>query len=462
MDFVGRPATELAAMVQRKQAKPSEIVAEHLAHVEAMEPRLHAFLSLRGERALAEARELEKRKDLPALPLAGVPIAMKDSVAVAGEPMRLGSLATSPEPDAEDDELTRRVRAAGAVVIGKTRQPELAIWHFTDSNFGTTRNPWDLERAPGGSSGGAAAAVASAMLPFAQASDGGGSIRIPASWSGLFGIKPGTGVVPVPGGLREHWHGMSQWGPLATTVADGALLLDVLAGSDRFRDPRPPSRGLRVALSTRAPAPGVRTDREVRRATEAVGDALRDAGHTITLTDPPAPVSLGLAFLHRFFSGVALEADELGLDLDQLEPRNARMVRIGRQVARRNPVTERSTQAWRDRFTAWFSDYDVLVTPTTARTAVVAGGWLEKGLAQTLNSGTNFTAFTQPWNLVSFPAASVPAGLTAGGLPIGAQIVAPQGGEALVLSLAAQVEALLPWPRHAPVAGVGQRQAVPA
>ena len=461
MEYVGRSAIELASLVHQRQAKPTEIVEEHLRQIEAMEPRLHAFLSQRPEKALEEARELEARQDLGELPLAGVPIAMKDSVAVAGEPMRLGSLATSDAPDAEDDPMTVRVRASGAIIMGKTRQPELAIFHFTDSNFGTTRNPWNLERAPGGSSGGAGAAVASAMLPLAQGSDGGGSIRIPAAWSGLFGIKPGAGVVPVPGGLTEHWYGMSQWGPLATTVADGALLLDILAGANRYRDVAPPSRALRVALSTRAPAPGVRTDRQVRLAAEAVGDALRGAGHTITLIDPPAPIGLGLAFMHRFFGGVALEADRLGLSLDKLEPRSARMVKIGRTINKRRPVDPASSDAWRDRFTAWFSDYDVLITPTTAQPWVPAGGWMGKGLATTLNNGTNFTGYTQPWNVTSFPAASVPSGLTEDGFPIGTQIVAPRGGEALVLSVAAQVEQLMPWPRHAPLAGVQSAVRVP-
>ncbi|MEA2646537.1 MAG: amidase, partial [Chloroflexota bacterium] len=173
-ELVGRGAIELAEMVRRHEVKPTEVVEAHLRQVEALEPRLHAFLALRAERAMDEARELEKRPDLAELPLAGVPTAMKDSVDVAGEPTRLGSLATSDAPAEADDELTTRVRHAGAIVIGKTRQPELAIFHNTDSRFGTTRNPWNLERAPGGSSGGAGAAVASAMIPLAQASDGGG------------------------------------------------------------------------------------------------------------------------------------------------------------------------------------------------------------------------------------------------------------------------------------------------
>jgi amidase len=298
------------------------------------------------------------------------------------------------------------------------------------------------------------------MLPVAQASDGGGSIRIPAAWCGLFGIKPGPGIVPLAGGLTEHWFGMSQWGPLATTVADGALLLDVLAGVDRYRDVRPPSRSLRIAVSTRAPAAGVRTDRQVRAAAEAAGETLRRAGHTITLTDPPAPVGLAMAFLHRFFAGIAFEVDDLKLPIEKLEPRTQRMVRIGRWLLRRRPVG--SADVWRERFTAWFGDYDALITPTTARPGVPADGWMDKSLPATLQNGTNYTAFTQPWNVASFPAASVPAGLTEDGFPIGAQLVAPRGGEALVLSIAAQLEEIAPWPRHAPLAGVKSPVAVPA
>lgn len=461
-DLVGRTAIDLAALVHRREVKPSEVVEAHLRHIDEMEPRLHAFLTLRGDRAMDEARALDARDDLDELPLAGVPTAMKDSVAVAGEPIRLGSLATPETPSEEDDELTSRVRAAGAVVMGKTRQPEMAIWHFTDSNFGTTRNPWNLERAPGGSSGGAGAAVASAMLPVAQASDGAGSIRIPAAFSGLFGIKPGPGVVPLPGGKTEHWFGMSQWGPLATTVADGALLLDVLAGTDRYREVRPPARSLRVAVSTRPPVIGVRLDRQVRRATEAVADALQRAGHTTILADPPYSTRMGLAIVQRFWGGVALEVDQLGLPMEKLEPRTQSMVKLGRRLLKRFPVPDARGDEWRDRFTAWFADYDVLVLPTTARPWVAADGWLGKGLTTTFNNATNHTPFTSPWNLASFPAASLPGVMTDDGFPIGVQLVAPRGGESLVLSVAAQVEELMPWPRHAPLAGVTPAAEAPA
>ena len=444
MSSVGQTAVEIAAAVRQRRVSPLEVVQDHLRQVEAFEPKVNAFLTIRGEKALAEASGLAARPDLADLPLAGVPVAIKDSVAVAGEPTRLGSLATSPAPAAADDELVRRLREAGCIVIGKTHQPELAIFHFTESNLGVTRNPWNLDHTPGGSSGGAGAALAAAMVPLAQASDGGGSIRIPAAFCGLFGIKPGPGVVPCAGGLDEHWFGLSEWGPLATTVADAALLLDVLANSDRYRDPRPPDRSLRVALSTKSPAPGTRADREVRLATEASAEALRRAGHTVVVTDPPYPPSLSLAFLHRFFAGIARDVEVTGLRVNALEPRTQAMARIGRYLNRRHPVPKTRGDAWNERFRAWFKDFDVLLTPTTAKPYAPASGWLGKGWIRTVNAGTQQVPFTQAWNVASFPAASIPAGLSADGSPLGTQVVAPRGHEELVLSVCAQLEELRP------------------
>jgi amidase len=451
---VGLSAIEIAKRVRSGKVKATDVVADHLRQVERLEPQLQAMLSQRPQQATAEAAALEQRADLKELPLAGVPVTIKDSVDVAGEPTRLGSLATPAAPKQQDDELVRRLRAAGAIVIGKTNQPELAIWHFTQSNLGTTRNPWHLDRTPGGSSGGAAASVASAMVPIAQASDGGGSIRLPAAFCGLFGLKPGPGVVPVAGGMAEHWFGMSQWGPLATTVADAALLLDVLAGTTGFRDVRAPSGPLRLALSLRPPALGVRVNREVRLAAEASADALRDAGHTVIVTEPPYPVDFAKYFLHRFFAGVAQEVDDLDLPLGRLEPRTQRMARIGRYLNHYHPVPAGGTDRIDERFATWFEDYDALLTPTTAQPSAPADGWDHRNLATTLYMGINQVPFTQAWNVLNLPAASVPAGLTRDGFPIGVQLVAPRGGEALLLSIARQLEETRPWPRHAPMAEV--------
>jgi amidase len=454
MSTVGLSAVEIAELVRSGRARPTEVVADHLRQVDKMEPRVNALLSQRPEKAMAEAAALEGRQDLDKLPLAGVPVTIKDSVDVAGEPTRLGSLALPATPREKDDELVRRLREAGCVVIGKTYQPELAIWHFTESNLGITRNPWNLDRTPGGSSGGAGASVAAAMAPIAQASDGGGSIRLPAAFCGLFGIKPGAGIVPVAGAADEHWFGMSQWGPLATTVDDAALMLDVLAGTSKYRQVAVPGARLRLALSLKSPAVGVPVNREVRLAVEASADALRSAGHTVTVTDPPYSPEVALYFLHRFFAGIAQEADELGLLMAKLEPRTQRMVRIGRYLNRYRPVPRDGVKRRYQRFESWFHDYDVLLMPTTAQPSVPAAGWLGKGYLTTLLAADRQVPFTQAANLLNLPAASIPAGLTADGFPIGLQLVAARGGEALILSLAKQLEELRPWPRHAPMAEI--------
>jgi amidase len=459
---VGLSAVQIAELVRSGGAKPTEVVADHLRQVERMEPLVNALLSQRPEKAMAEAAVLDGREDLRQLPLAGVPVMIKDSVDVAGEPTRMGSLALPDTPRDKDDELVRRLRDAGCVVIGKTNQPELAIFHFTESNLGTTRNPWNLDRGPGGSSGGAGASVASAMVPIAQASDGGGSIRLPAAYCGLFGIKPGPGIVPVAGGAHEHWFGMSQWGPLATTVDDAALMLDVLAGTSTYREVSKPAGRLRLALSLKPPAQGVRVNREIRLAVEACADALRGAGHTVTITDPPYSPEFPLYFLHRFIAGIAVDADELDLPLAKLEPRTQRIVRIGRYLNRYRPVPKDGTSRPYHRFETWFRDYDVLLMPSTAQPFVPASGWLRKGFLSTLLNASAQVPFTEAANMLNLPAASIPAGLTTDGFPIGMQLVAARGGEALILSLAKQLEELCPWPRHAPMAGIEGEIAVAA
>ncbi|MFN2462757.1 MAG: amidase [Candidatus Dormibacteria bacterium] len=452
MGFIGLTAVEIATLVRDGTARPSDVVEEHLRHIEAAEPLVHAFLSVRGERALDEARALDGASSLADLPLAGVPVGIKDSVAVQGEATRLGSLATGDEPAPADDELVRRLRAAGAIIVGKTRQPELAYIHATESNFGVTRNPWNLERSPGGSSGGSAAAVAVAEVPLAQASDGGGSIRIPAAYCGLYGIKPGPGLVPVPGPADEHWYGLSQWGPLATTVADAALMLDVMAGTDGFRNPTLPRRGLRIAASTATPSTGIRVHRDLRRVMDDTVDALRAAGHLVTIADPPYSPRLAVSYLHRFASGISEEVDDLRLDFARLEPRTQRLVRLGRYFRKHHPVPPGAADEWSGSFTAWFADYDALIAPTTAAPSTEADGWLERNWIEFLLKGAREAPMTQAWNLANFPAASVPAGQTDDGFPLGVQVVAPRGGESLVLSLSLELEQLRPWPRHAPLA----------
>jgi amidase len=454
---VGETAVGIAAAVRAGRVTPTEVLEEHLERIAALDGRLGAFRLVRAEAVRAEARALEGRDDLRELPLAGVPVAIKDNVDLAGCPTRNGSAATSPEPAAADDELVRRLRAAGALLVGKTSVPELCLWPFTESEaFGVCRNPWSLDHTPGGTSGGSAAAVASAMVPLALAADGGGSIRMPASNCGLVGIKPGPGVVPFPPDGVSTWGRMSEFGPLATTVADLGLALDVLAGGDAFRVVAPPDRPLRVGVSARPAAVGVKVHPEVHAAMEATAQALAEAGHRVEEVDPPWRNGDAAPFLRRVFHGCAEDADRL--PAGALEPRTRAEARVGRLLRRAGPGPSGPPGRVMARFRAWFGDHDVLLCPTLAQPPLRVGAYQGKGLARTLLGLTGYMPFTPPFNLVGFPAASVPAGTSAEGLPLGVQLAAAPGGEALLLSLARQLETLRPWPRHAPLEPVASQR----
>jgi amidase len=464
--LVGETAVGIAAAVRAGEVSPVEVVEAHLERIAAVDPRVGAFRLVRADEVREEAKALADRSDLAELLLAGVPVAIKDNVDLAGAPTRNGSAATSQAPAAADDELVRRLRQAGALPVGKTNVPELCLWPFTESEtFGATRNPWSLDHTAGGSSGGSAAAVAAAMVPIALATDGGGSIRMPASNCGLLGIKPGHGLVPFPARGLSSWSQMSEFGPLATTVADLGLALDVLAGGvrggragppdgsgggDAYRAVAPPAGPLRIGVSARPPAPGIRVDPEVRAALEATAAALREAGHLVeTTTDPPWRNGDAAPYLQRMFYGCAEDTD--ALPFAALEPRTRAEARVGRLLRRVRPAPTELPARVLARFRAWFEDHDVLLSPTLAQPPLRVGAYQGKGLARTLLGMAAYMPFTPPFNLVGFPAASVPAGTTAGGLPIGVQLAAAPGGEALLLSLARQLELLRPWPRHAPL-----------
>jgi amidase len=451
--LVGRTAIELAAAVREGHASPLEVVEAHLEWIASLEPAIHAFQVVRPDGVREEARALASRSDLRELPLAGVPVAIKDNLEMAGYATRNGTLASSEEPAASDDELIRRLRHAGAIPLGKTTVPELCLWPFTETAaFGATRNPWNLDYTPGGSSGGDGAAVAAAMAPLALAADGGGSIRIPASCCGLVGIKPGSDVVPAASG-HSTWVGMSVFGPLGTTVADVALMLDVLAGAQTYRAVTPPSGPLRVAASSASPAIGVKVHPEVERALQATAEALRAAGHAVVPADPPYRPTDSLPFLHRAFVGGAEEAD--ALRFEALERRTRSWVRAGRWLRRNRPPATATVQALRSRFQGWFDQggYDLLLTPTLATPPLRIGAYQGKGLWPTILGLTRFMPYPPVANVLGFPAMSVPAGTSAEGLPIGVQLVAPQGTESLLLSVALQLETRRPWPRHAPMVG---------
>lgn len=440
-DLCAISALEMAALVRARQVSPVELVRAHLDRIAARDPEIRAFQVVCHDEALAEAAALAGRSDLAELPLAGVPVAIKDNVAVAGLPTRMGSAATSDAPAAADDEVVRRLRAAGCVVIGKTQLPELAIWPFTEpAAFAATRNPWHPDRTPGGSTGGGAAAVAAGMAAIALATDGGGSIRIPSACCGLFGIKPGPATVPLAGGRSEHWLGMTALGPITRTVADAAVALDAMAGTDTYHDPPPPDRRLRIAFSVTHPL-RAKASPPVRTALAGAVGLLRDAGHGLVEASPAYPATLGLRFNALWLAGIAQDAT--GLDFGSLEPRTQKMVRLGNRLTGR--VRPTASSRFARQAAAWFEGYDVLMTPTLTRGAVPIGTWEGKGWVATMLGVGNWL-YTPAWNVAALPAVSVPFGQDDDGLPLAVQLIGPAGSEATLLSLAAQLEQLHPWP----------------
>lgn len=452
MEITGRTAGELAAAVREGRLHPTAVVAAHLDRIERLDPRLAAFVSVLRPAAIAEAEALAARTDLVDLPLAGVPVAVKDNLDVAGEPTGHGLHATDLSPAPSDDPVVASLRAAGAVVVGKTSLPELGIWPFTDGPAAATLNPWDRTRVAGGSSGGSAVAVATGMAPIGIGNDGLGSLRIPAAATGVFGLKPGSGLVPRRGlgGLGEVWFGMSQNGPLATTVADAALTLDVMAGTDRYRDPTPPRRPLRVAVSVASPAPAVRPHRDHVEAVLEAGRLLRHAGHHVERADPPYRAGDILPVLARYTQGVLQDVEALGIDDERLQPRTRTHVRIGRWFRERRPADVAEADAARARMAGFFTDHDVLLTPVVSGAPPEARRWHERSWLANFGAALSWAVFPGTWNLVDHPAASVPL-LRSGGRPTSVQIVAGERREDHVLAVARQLESLAPWRRHAPV-----------
>jgi amidase len=437
----GQSAIEIAAAVRAGRRTPGEVVDACLSRIAAEDSRIGAFQCVVADQARRAAAELAQRPDLAALPLAGVPVAVKDNIAVAGLPTRHGSAATPRTTETADDELVRRLRAAGAIVVGKTRMPELAIWGFTESRaHGGTRNPHDLTRNAGGSTGGGAAAVAAGMVPLALGSDGGGSLRIPAANCGVVGLKPTRGAVPLAGGVADHWYGCTAFGPIAATVADVALVLDILAGADpSARRLDAPTGRLRVAVSLRPASPLGPPDATARAAVDLAARLVEAAGHEVVRAHPPYPATVINVWARHWLAGVAEEADRLALPMAALEPRTRSVVNRGRRLRRRSLPAAGPADRWRAQARDWFAGFDALLTPVVARPAPAAGAATDIGYLRTYLGAARSISFTQPWNLAGFPALSLPLGGTA--TRCGAiQLVTAPGNEATLLNLAAQLE----------------------
>ncbi|POM24469.1 6-aminohexanoate-cyclic-dimer hydrolase [Actinomadura rubteroloni] len=453
MDGLGLAAQ--AELLDRGEVSAKELVTASLERIDAL-AGLGAFRVVR-ERAAAEAEEADRRRaGGERLPLLGVPVAVKDDTDVAGETTPF-AIRADHRPKTEDAELVRRLRAAGAIIVGKTTTCEVGLWPFSESpGFGAARNPWNPDYSPGGSSGGSAAAVAAGMVPAAVGSDGAGSVRIPAAWTHLVGIKPQRGRVS---GFphREQFHGITVHGPLARSVEDAALLLDVLTGSrpeDVHRlDPpaapfaaaarRDPGR-LRVAVSFKT-AFGVsgRLDPQIRAAVERIARRLADLGHAVFPADPDYGL-IGLGLVPRGTAGAADWLD--GLTGARPEARTAAEARLGRVVGRRMlPLARRLDPSFRRRAGRIFRYADVVLTPTTAQLPLKVGAFDGAGYRRTQSGVAAACPYAWPWNVLGWPGVNVPAGLSDTGLPIGAQLLGPDSGEALLIALAGQLERAEGW-----------------
>lgn len=452
-------ATELAGLVRSGQVHPRELVDAAIERVEERNPRLNAIVHTQFDRAREDCGRVD-----PDSPFPGVPFLLKDYAGwEAGEPYRM-SVRTLRELDyrpTSDSTTARRVRAGGFIPIGRTNTPELAVMGTTEPQlWGPTHNPWAIGRSPGGSSGGSAAAVAARIVPVAHATDISGSIRIPAAMCGLVGLKPTRGRVVASS--VDPPIGMNTEGVVSRSVRDTAAVVSWLShrsswwpapGWDRPLDAdRAPHEGLRIGVCTdafnRSPV-----DPESVATAERTGELLAGLGHHVEPAAPDVLFADELWDLAKLVMGVAAAreaeqwVDRIGRPLgeDDLEPRTWAMVQAGAAVtaielyAALERLQELAREAW-----AWWDVYDLLLTPTTAAPASVHGEYLSKYV-----SGLG-SAFTRPINVTGQPAISVPVGWPADGLPRGVQLVGAHGADQLLVSVAAVLEAEMPWSQHRP------------
>jgi amidase len=451
-----------AELLRAGEVSARELTELYLGRIEKLNPRVNAFRVVLSERAMAEADRAQERLHAgDQAPLLGVPVAVKDNVDVAGELTTHGTGAVT-KPAVADSEIVRRLRGAGAVIVGKTTLPELAMWgQITESaTWGVTRNPWNLDRSPGGSSGGSAAAVAAGLVPAALASDGGASIRVPAAVCGLFGLKPQRGRVSMMPD-SDHWYGLTVFGGLARGVLDAALFDDAIMGpadGDRYVPPPPecsfaeaarrqPPK-LRIAVSTKSTLP-VRLSAQARTAVESTAELLRSLGHELRERDPRYGQLLP-DMMPRYLAGVHADAARVQ-EPERLERRTRRFAWLGGRL-RGRPLARalRREAKVAARIGAVFDDHDVLLTPVTAKPPPRADGWRGKGAFATFDGSRPYVCYTAVWNYTGQPAAAVPAGFDDDGLPLAAQLVGRPGADTMLISLAAQLEAARPWSQRRP------------
>jgi amidase len=461
-------ALQLAGALRRRELSAVELLDACLDAVDRCNPEINAVIWRNDEAARADAMEADRRlAQGDEAPFLGVPLPIKDLTPVAGWPVTYGSCGASAGPSKQSELVVDALVAAGFVLCGRTNTPEFGLITVAENTrYGVTRNPWDPERSPGGSSGGAAAAVAGGMFPIAHGNDGGGSIRIPASYCGLVGLKPSRGRVPR---LAQSWLGSVVEGVLARTVADSAAALDVISGPDRlawYNAPAParpfaqevsaPVEKLRIGLMAQAPL-GIPTDESCTAAARAAAQALQELGHEVAEVEvPTTSEELIPPFIVLTQGGLA---DYEDIDWSKVEPHIALQRQLSGEVgAFEYGVAARTLELLsREQLSRWGRDFDVLLTPTSAILPPVAGSILAAQHAapdqpnMDVVASVSFTAFG---NVTGLPAVSLPLHWTDTGLPVGAQLVGGPWEEATIIRLAAQLEEALPWSERRPALAV--------
>ena len=454
MSLAFLPALEQVRLVRDGEVTSTELVQLYLERIERLDPQLNAFVTLRTDEALEEARSPRPG------PFSGVPLPIKDLAETAGIRTTFSCRAFADHVPERDMEVVRRLREAGFVLIGKTNTPEFGSQPVTESPLnGVCRNPWNRERTPGGSSGGAAAAVAAGLAPIAHGSDGGGSIRIPASCCGLFGLKPTRGrVSPAPLGDA---YGLSTNGCLARTVGDSAAFLDIVAGNlpgDPYRAPPPerpfleevgaPPGRLRIGVAGEPTQP-IPVDPACSAALEDAAALLADLGHELEPATPPQPAEALVLFTAIWQTIPGLYPVQ---DRSLLDPLNAALAERADSVSSIDYVRAvAAIQQHARAFAAFCAGYDVVLTPTLAQPPLPVGWTTEPPDPwEQFERAWRFTPFTPPVNLAGLPAASVPLFWTHDGLPIGVHLIGRAGEEALLFRLAAQLEQARPWRERRP------------
>jgi amidase len=466
MDPLGPSASalELAAALRRRELSAVELLDACLEAVDRRNPELNAVIWRNDEDGREAAREADRRIAAgEELPFLGVPMPIKDLTPVAGWPVTFGSRGAPAGVSEESELVVDAFSRAGFVLCGRTNTPEFGVLTVTEnSRYGITRNPWDPSRSPGGSSGGAGAAVAGGMFPIAHANDGGGSIRIPASYCGLVGLKTSRGRVPR---LAQSWLGAVVEGVLTRDVADSAAVLDVIAGPDLaawYNAPAPsrpfaeelgaPPARLRIGLMAEAPL-GIPTDPACTAAARAAASALEGLGHSVEEVEVPT-ISEQLIPSFIVFTQAGL-ADYDGVDWSAVDAHIASQRSLSSQTGAYDYVlAARSLELLSRREVArWGREFDVLLTPTSAILPPVAGATLEAQLAAPeepvadVVASVSFTAFG---NVTGLPAVSLPLHTTDEDLPVGVQLVGAPWAEATLIGLSAQLEQALPWAGRTP------------